>query len=64
MAFQLNDYECQECKHIQEILVDKNKDDLDNPEQECNECGTSDWKRKLTAGTANHAHVSWAKWRV
>lgn len=64
MAFQINDYECKECKHIQEILVDKNKDDLENPAQECANCGDSDWTRKLSAGTAPAGHVSWSKWRV
>ena len=61
MAFKLQDFECKDCQAVTEILIDKNKTDQ---EIKCEKCSSLNMEPILSAGSANHIHVSWSTWRV
>lgn len=58
----IDDYECKDCLHITEILVDSQKPlEL---QLKCNKCNSSNLVKVLSTGTGNKTHQSWSKWRT
>lgn len=58
--FKLQDFECQDCNHITEILQDSTDKDI----PVCEECKSINLKPVLGTGTGKKSHVSWSKWRT
>jgi len=63
MAFRLQDFECEDCEHLTEFLLDSK---VENEEETlvCEECGSGNLKRKLTVGSGKGGHLSWSTWNT
>lgn len=59
MAFRIDDFECEKCKHVQEILYKTGE-----LETVCEECKHTVMNKVLSIGKGKGSHVSWSKWRV
>lgn len=62
MAFRTQDFKCQDCNSITEILLDTNKPDDD--QVECKDCKSKKMERIISVGTGKGSNVTWSKWRV
>jgi len=60
MGFKMEDFQCEDCGHITEHLVDSNEEE----EFQCEECNSSKLKKVLGVSTGKGGHASWAKWRL
>lgn len=53
------DYECEECKLVQEKWHKLNEEN----KEPCNQCGADSTRLKKLLGKPK-PHISWSKWRV
>ena len=60
MAFRIQDFECEECKKVTEVLLDLQ---LSDEEQVTCECGCKKMRRILSV-KGKGGHPSWGSWSV
>lgn len=61
MALKIQDFQCEDCEKITEVLLDSKTPDQ---EVECSHCNSKKMKPIISIGTGKGSHVSWSKWRA
>jgi hypothetical protein len=65
MAFRMQDFRCNDCKAIFEVLLDSRKaNEKGEIHVTCEICESNNVEHIITAGTGNKSHVSWSSWRI
>jgi len=61
MAFKIQDYKCEDCSHVTEILEDS-KDE--NPSYECEKCKSKNLTKAISVGNGKGSNSTWSAWRA
>ncbi len=56
----IDDYECKDCGHTQEVFTNTSSED----KPVCEKCKSINLQKVLAVGTGSKTHSSWGKWKV